>query len=91
MLRAAAATRTLGSRIAMALPSSSAARSLATAPIGNPLAAEKYSSGREAGLKWAKENGYSEECLVELPVQWGEQGQSRRPPSEETVAAIPLV
>ncbi len=61
---------------ARTLPSTQA-RTLATAPIGNPLAAEKYSSGREAALKWAKENGYSEECLVELPVQWGEQGQSR--------------
>jgi hypothetical protein len=86
MLRAAAAaTRTsFGSRIVMAShrttlssPAASQARSLATAPIGNPLAAEKYSSGREAALKWAKENGYSEECLVELPVQWGEQGQHR--------------
>ncbi|GAA5980964.1 hypothetical protein JCM10908_003932 [Rhodotorula pacifica] len=54
---------------------SAQSRSVATtaAPIGNPLAAEKYSSGKEAAMKWAKENGYSEECLVELPVQWGEQ------------------
>ena len=98
MLRAAAATRTLGSRIAMSSTSSSAAsqaRSLATAPIGNPLAAEKYSNGREAALKWAKENGYSEECLVELPVQWGEQGQSRlvflpRSENQAILTRVPL-
>ncbi|POY70353.1 hypothetical protein BMF94_6633 [Rhodotorula taiwanensis] len=52
---------------------STAADNSTAAPIGNPLAAEKYASGKEAARQWAKENGYSDECLVELPVQWGEQ------------------
>ncbi|BGP52712.1 hypothetical protein JCM8202v2_000268 [Rhodotorula sphaerocarpa] len=57
-----------------ALSASSAARAgSGEAPVGNPLAADKYSTGREAARKWASENGYADECLVELPVQWGEQ------------------
>ncbi|GAA6053360.1 hypothetical protein JCM3770_004130 [Rhodotorula araucariae] len=42
-------------------------------PIGNALTEEQYLSGREAALKWARENGFNEESLVELPVAWGEQ------------------
>lgn len=51
-------------------------------PIGNLLAKASYDEGREVALKWARENGYSDEGLVELPVQWGEMGArllSRRP------------
>ncbi|GJN92261.1 hypothetical protein Rhopal_005291-T1 [Rhodotorula paludigena] len=41
-------------------------------PIGNLLAKAPYDEGREVALKWARDNGYSDDGLVELPVQWGE-------------------
>ncbi|BGP28776.1 hypothetical protein JCM10296v2_000512 [Rhodotorula toruloides] len=41
--------------------------------IGNPLDVKTYRAGRESALKWAKENGYSDECMVEVQVAWGEQ------------------
>ncbi|BGP36521.1 hypothetical protein JCM10450v2_000418 [Rhodotorula kratochvilovae] len=53
-----------------------ASRSLSLAsepPLGNALAEKDYLAGRDAALKWARENGYNEESLVELPVAWGEQ------------------
>ncbi|BGO96561.1 hypothetical protein JCM10021v2_000195 [Rhodotorula toruloides] len=49
---------------------------MSTSPLptlGNPLDVEAYQSGRESALKWAKENGYSDECMVEVQVAWGEQ------------------
>ncbi|BGP67181.1 hypothetical protein NBRC10513v2_000499 [Rhodotorula toruloides] len=52
---------------------------MSTSPLptlGNPLDVEAYQSGRESALKWAKENGYSDECMVEVQVAWGEQGES---------------
>lgn len=47
-----------------------------TPPIGNPLDLRTYQAGRDSALKWAKENGYSDECMVEVQVAWGEQGES---------------
>lgn len=84
--RALPPARTLGqtrSNASDAHPVSTA--STAAAPIGNPLAAQKYADGRDAALKWAKANGYSEECLVELPVQWGEQGESGLSGGEQAI------
>ncbi|GAA5997402.1 acyl-CoA thioesterase [Rhodotorula paludigena] len=41
-------------------------------PVGNLLAKASYDEGREGALNWARDNGYSDDGLVELPVQWGE-------------------
>ncbi|GAA5859646.1 hypothetical protein JCM8547_006177 [Rhodosporidiobolus lusitaniae] len=47
--------------------------SIAGAPIGNPLEADNYASGRDKALRYAKESGFPEGAQVELPVQWGDQ------------------
>ncbi|GAA5834877.1 hypothetical protein JCM11251_002050 [Rhodosporidiobolus azoricus] len=41
-------------------------------PIGSPLDPQVYSVGKEKALKLAKEQGFPEGALVELPVQWGD-------------------
>lgn len=46
-----------------------------TPTLGNPLDVNAYQAGRDSALKWAKENGYSDECMVEVQVAWGEQGE----------------
>ncbi|GAA5897324.1 hypothetical protein JCM6882_001858 [Rhodosporidiobolus microsporus] len=41
-------------------------------PLGSPLDPQVYAAGREKALQIAKEQGFPEGALVELPVQWGD-------------------
>jgi len=46
----------------------------AIAPLGNGLAADKYSAGRTAALEYARANGYEADCAFECATQWGDMG-----------------
>ncbi|GAA6061994.1 hypothetical protein JCM10212_004272 [Sporobolomyces blumeae] len=52
--------------------SSSSSAGPSIAPPGT-FSPEKFPQQREAALKFAREGGWYEDCLVEAPVAWGEQ------------------
>jgi len=37
---------------------------------------EKFPQQRQAAIKFAREGGWWEDCMVEAPVAWGEQGEN---------------
>jgi len=45
------------------------------APPGT-FSPEKFPAQREAAIKFAREGGWWEDCMVEAPVAWGEQGEN---------------
>ncbi|GAA6006567.1 hypothetical protein JCM10207_004976 [Rhodosporidiobolus poonsookiae] len=42
-------------------------------PIGSAMTPEAYGEGKAAALAWARENGFKDDMLVEIALQWGDQ------------------